>query len=612
MKIFGKLLSAAIFMILGFIFALIILALAMSNSMKLKSMEIMTQKLNTELNRMTAKTNSLFVATKDIKILADEWAEVINEFSKTFDEFASHKAVSLLNNDLKKQVKLLESSWKIAKRSVEAAQEDFNKIVNSELRKTIGDRGLTRSMVIMEDTQEIKTENYWLLYNFRAHSKTVDIVQRDLSVLLAELGVKIEKRSAIYSFVSLIISFSLSGIVISGIIIFMMIFSKNISKRLKGIELIMSKVSDKDLTVKYRSESKDEIASLGMYLNNVVSSICDFIKTVQESSQKARENNEVVSKGSDNSTAELIDISSNIESIKNQFISLNDHVSVTNDSISRIAANINTVVSSIDKQAISVTKSSTAIEEMTASVHNVAELAEDRKNKIDELLGIIINGAENVEAVNNIISEISKEIGDINSIITIINEIAEQTNLLSMNAAIEAAHAGEAGKGFSVVSDEIRKLAESSTENSKVISSSLKSITKKMEQAFETSEKSSRSFINIKKDIDTFSNVMLEITNSMSELSSGGREILDTTFELSNITDNIKDGSRNMGADAEKINESVSILKQLSESIVHSITDIDQKAKDIVNTFDTVNKVSKDSIENIYNLATMIDTFKTE
>jgi methyl-accepting chemotaxis protein len=134
---------------------------------------------------------------------------------------------------------------------------------------------------------------------------------------------------------------------------------------------------------------------------------------------------------------------------------------------------------------------------MAASVESVARIALQRQEALEQLVSITNKGGEQVEITNKLIEENANDVKEILEIIEIINNVASQTNLLSMNAAIEAAHASDSGRGFAVVAEEIRKLAESTNENSKRIRKTITTIADRIQQILEASNESSDSFQKI-------------------------------------------------------------------------------------------------------------------
>jgi methyl-accepting chemotaxis protein len=124
------------------------------------------------------------------------------------------------------------------------------------------------------------------------------------------------------------------------------------------------------------------------------------------------------------------------------------------------------------------------------------------------------NGLQDVAAG---IQQIARESEGLLEINAVIENIASQTNLLSMNAAIEATHAGEAGKGFAVVADEIRKLAESSGEQSKTISSMLKKIKDSIDKITRSTDAVLNKFEAIDSGVKTVSDQEENIRNAMEE-----------------------------------------------------------------------------------------------
>ena len=168
-----------------------------------------------------------------------------------------------------------------------------------------------------------------------------------------------------------------------------------------------------------------------------------------------------------------------------------------------------------------------SIKEVTQATKTAAELANESRTNINNVVAELHMLNEQVNMNNGSIEELASQAGEVTSIINLITDIAEQTNLLALNAAIEAARAGEHGRGFAVVADEVRKLAERTHKATNEISLSIKSLQQGMSEIQESSE-------SMKETVDGSTQKIEEFENTLIELSSSSTKIVSQSYHMEN------------------------------------------------------------------------------
>lgn len=385
----------------------------------------------------------------------------------------------------------------------------------------------------------------------------------------------------------------------------------SITKPLLIIAQITDTVAKGDLSKKISLKNKDEIGAIAHNFDTAIDSLKNLVISVKTKSAGNQEISENLNTQMTQTASAVTEITANIESMKQQFVKLTDSIGTSSTSLEQIVATINSLVKEIAEQSSAVSQSSASVEEMNASIENVANIAKTKIQAAGNLVQIALAGEEEVSNTNLLIEDTSKSVDDILEMINIINGIASQTNLLSMNAAIEAAHAGDAGKGFAVVADEIRKLAESTANNSTTISQTLTHMVNNINEALALGQKSGTTLGNINREVREVVSAFEEIAGSTVELSAGSREILTTSNLLLEITESIHQGSQEMKIGAEEINRELIIVKEISDNSLEGINEISSGSNEINQAVNLIQDNSRENTESVTAMIKQISVFIT-
>ncbi|MCK9170067.1 MAG: methyl-accepting chemotaxis protein [Treponema sp.] len=401
-------------------------------------------------------------------------------------------------------------------------------------------------------------------------------------------------------------------IIVAVLLVFSGIFITVSIRPLRNVESSINRISlgEADLTQVLKVKSHDEVGSLVKGFNKFVARLRSLVKDIKDSKTQLS-SVDLQLQGSTNETAgSITGIISNIESIGNQITNQNKSVDEAAGAVNEIARNIESLGKMIQNQSSGVVEASAAVEEMIANILSVNNSVKKMALAFSVLETDTKNGFARQSDVNDRITLIESQSQMLQNANTAIAKIAAQTNLLAMNAAIEAAHAGDSGKGFSVVSDEIRKLSETSSEQSRTIKDELGKIEESIAGAVEASTKSSGTFSMILKHISDTDELVKQIEQAMSEQQTGSKQISDVLKIMNDTTVEVQSASSGMEEGNKAVLEEMKHLQDAASVMKNSMEKMSAGADSINRTGEKLAKISALMNDSINRIGSEIDLFK--
>lgn len=297
------------------------------------------------------------------------------------------------------------------------------------------------------------------------------------------------------------------GFLAVGIIV-SVIVSRRIAAPLIQQKTVVGGIADGDFTQTVPVKTSDEVGALGRALNQTVESMRHALGLTSDTTHRVKITSEELAAAAEEVSASIEEVAS----VTNQFSS-------SLDDMNNNAQRMNTKVQEISKQ---VTDGTEAIVNITGQMNSLRDNIQRMALEVGEL------------------GTLSKQIGNIAGMI---EDIAEQTNLLALNAAIEAARAGEHGRGFAVVAEEVRKLAEQSSEATTEIGTLITQIQARISSAVadmsQGSNQADQAIAQVHESSDLLNSILgvveeimtqiTEFSGALKQLNVGGHEVASAT-----------------------------------------------------------------------------------
>ena len=337
----------------------------------------------------------------------------------------------------------------------------------------------------------------------------------------------------------------------------------------------MSRVENGDLTVGVSFKGNNEIAKLGNSFNQMVNNIRELIINTSKIGERVLQDTNVINEVSKQSYASAQQVSESIETIS---IGAQEQADEAQSSAE--------IMELLAQRIVGVNENIKAVLDVAREIRSTSRNAAETMNVLNEKSN---TSAMKFTKVQDDIKNLNEKALQISKIVDLINGISEQTSLLSLNASIEAVRAGAAGKGFGVVADEIKHLAEQTSEATKTIRNIVEEIVKETQNAVQEVENANvifdeqklsvqeadQAFRGIIDSLQKITEAVNQVNNAMTEIDEYKNRALEEILNISTIAQQTAASTEEVTAASEEQVSSADELARLAANLKDSVDELE-------------------------------------